>query len=246
MQGNSDRLDNFVWTSKDKTPGSWGHFWNQYGMNVINEHDFFGLVGDLECTRPDNHDGRPAMLMDSVEEEENLEADLINSTGFKVTISGDDKHTSTSSRAPKIITGTHIDYDALQKAKSNIGKAGELLVVELLREQYEGTDTVVEHTSIIKGDGYGYDISVFHSNGIEERIEVKTTKTTYVDGFYITPRELNASRQCEPESTNKYYKIYRVYNFDPVNKTANIKIYERPLKDESFRLVPTAWKVYER
>lgn len=246
MQDNSEILDNFVWTSKKKTAGSWGHFWNQYGMNVINEQDFFGLVGDLECIRPDNHDVRPAIVTDSVDEEDSVDNSVKDSTGFRVTITDGGKHMSDSGKESKIITGTHIDFNALQKAKSNIGKAGELLVVELLREQYAGTEVVVEHTSVEKGEGYGYDITVFHPDGYEECIEVKTTRTIYVDGFYITPRELNAARQCEQESAHKSYKVYRVYNYDPANKTANIKVYEGPFKDELFRFVPTAWKVYER
>lgn len=50
----------------------------------------------------------------------------------------------------------------------------------------------------------------------------------------------------EPESANKSYKVYRVYNYDAVNKTANIKVYEGPFRDETFRFLPIAWKVYER
>jgi hypothetical protein len=58
---------------------------------------------------------------------------------------------------------------------------------------------------------------------------------------------LNASRQCEIETTPaKKYQVYRVYNFDPVKKKANIKIYDGPFKDDGFRFVPTSWKVYER
>lgn len=246
IQDNSPLLDNFVWTSKDKTPGSWGHFWNQYGMNVINEHDFYGLVGDLECTSPDNHDGRPAVLVESVEEEDSVDYSVMDPTGFKVIITDSGKHMPAEDKRSKTITGTRIDYNALQKTKANIGKAGELLVVELLREQYAGTEVVVEHTSVEKGDGYGYDITIIYPDGHEDCVEVKTTKTTYVDGFYITPRELNAARQCESESANKSYKIYRVYNYDPANKTARIKVYEGPFKNEAFRFVPTAWKVYER
>lgn len=247
MQDNSELLDNFVWTSKEKKPGSWGHFWNQYGMNVIDEHDFFGLVGDLECTKPDNNNGEPASLIESVEEEESIDTTM-DSTGFKVTLMDVGKRAaSEESKQTRRITGTHIDYDALQKSKSNIGKAGELLVVELLREQYEGTNIIVEHTSVIKGDGYGYDITVIHPDGSEVRIEVKTTKSTYVDGFYITPKERNVARQCEANLVpGKSYKVYRVYNFDPVNKTASIKVYDGLFNDEAFRFVPTAWKVYER
>ena len=40
----------------------------------------------------------------------------------------------------------------------------------------------------------------------------------------FTPRELNVARQCLIEKASKWksYYIYRVYNFDPKNKTANI------------------------
>lgn len=246
VQGSSERLDEFVWTSKKKTPGSWGHFWNQYGMNVINEHDFFGLVGDLECTKPDNHDGRPALPIDSVEEEDMVEEKALDSTGFTVSISDNGKHMNVSERETRTIVGSHIDYNSLQKTKSNIGKAGEFLVVELLREKYAGSDIIVEHTSVEKGDGFGFDIAVIYPDGHEDRIEVKTTKSTYVDGFYITPRELNVARQCELENANKSYFLYRVYNYAPDSRSANIKIYEGPFRDEAFRFVPTAWKVYER
>lgn len=247
MQDNSEILDNFIWTSKEKKPGSWGHFWNQYGMNVINEHDFYGLVGDLECTKPDNHNGKPASPVELVEEEEAIDTSM-DATGYKVTLMDAGKRAGFGeTRQHTTITGTHIDYDALQRMKSNIGKAGEILVLELLREQYEGTGTIVEHTSVSKGDGCGFDITVIHPDGSEIRIEVKTTKSTYVDGFYITPKELNAARQCEVNSVpEKSYKVYRVYNFDPVNKTASIKVYDGPFSDEAFRFVPTAWKVYER
>lgn len=245
MQDKSELLDNFVWTSKVKKPGSWGHFWNQYGMNVINEHDFWGLVGELECEKPDNHDGRPATIKESNEEDDGVDESAIAPSGFNVTITDSGKRMSASAKQSKEIKGTHIDYNALHKTKANIGKGGELLVVELLREQYDGTDVIVEHTSVDKGDGYGYDITVIHPGNHEEHIEVKTTKSTFVDGFYITPKELSAARQCEADGTN-CYKIYRVYNYDPVHKTANIKVYDGPFTDEAFRFVPTAWKVYEK
>ena len=66
-------------------------------------------------------------------------------------------------------------------------------------------------------------------------------------GFYLTPRELNAARQCHYEGTKKRmsYQIYRVYNFDVKKKTANVKIYDR-FDDRDFRLAPTCWKVHIR
>lgn len=35
-------------------------------MNVINEEDFFGLVGELECTVPENHNYKPASAFEAV------------------------------------------------------------------------------------------------------------------------------------------------------------------------------------
>jgi hypothetical protein len=40
--------------------------------------------------------------------------------------------------------------------------------------------------------------------------------------------------------------VFILHQYDAVTKTANIKVYEGPFKDESFRFVPTAWKVFER
>ena len=244
IQRESKLLEDFEWTSKKKEPGSWNHFWNQYGMNVIDEHDFYGLVGELDCSVPEYHSYLPASALEAAEEDvvENID---ISPKGFDVEFADDGRNMSTSTGNRKLVTGTHINYDAVQKTKSTIGKAGELLIVELLREQFEGTDVKVEHTSVEKGDGLGYDIIVYHSNGKEDHIEVKTTKSSYVDGFYITPRELNDAHQCEVDS-NKNYLIYRVYNYDSKNKRANIKIYEGPFKDENYRFEAVSWKVYEK
>lgn len=42
-------LENFKWDSKKKKEGSWGHFWNQYGMNIISIKDFWNLVEGRNC-----------------------------------------------------------------------------------------------------------------------------------------------------------------------------------------------------
>lgn len=240
IQGETKVLEEFEWSSKEKKKGTWGHFWNQYGMNVINEQDFFGLVGELDCTVPGNYNVLPATSVEYAEEDRVTVSEL-DSTGFQVDISDD----AVSGRMPissgiQKVSGKHIDYVELENTKSTLGKAGELLVVEMLREQLEPMEAMIEHTSLFKGDGYGYDIKIIYKDGHETHIEVKTTKSSYIDGFYVTPRELNASRQLED------YQIYRVYNFDPVNKRANIKIYNAPFTDEEFRFVPVSWKVHLR
>lgn len=237
VQGETKLLEQFEWTSKTKEKGSWGHFWNQYGMNVIDEHDFFGLVGEQEFMVPGDCNYRPATITESAEEDATVND--IDATGFQVDITDD----NVSGRMPipngetKII-GTHIDYSARERKNATLGKAGELLVLEMLREKLDSSEAIIEHTSVFKGDGLGYDIKIIYKDGHETHIEVKTTTKPYIDGFYITPSELNASRKHED------YQVYRVYNFDSVHKRANIKIYQTPFKDEEFRFAPVSWKVY--
>ena len=246
-QETSIRLEDFEWTSKKKENG-WSHFWNQYGMNVIDEHDFFGLVGDMEFIGTGNTNPFNAVVSEAAEELSESDA-AFDVKGFQIKIEQDE-----SDRAPEIkpdinkpLSGRHVNFKKIQEGKTSIGKAGEYLVLEMLREQYEGTDTMIEHVAETEGDGFGYDIKVTTPDKKEIRIEVKTTKESYIDGFYLTPRELNAARQCllVEASKTKSYHIYRVYNFDAKKKTANIKIYDF-FDDRNFRLAPTCWKVHIR
>ena len=247
-QTTSAFLEEFEWTSKKKEKGSWSHFWNQYGMNVIDEHDFFGLVGDLEYIGMGNTNPFNAQVSEAAEEMDTADEGF-DAEGFQINI--DD---SGSMLAPDIkhdvttkLTGRHVDFAKLHESKISIGKAGEYLVLEMLREQYEGTGAMVEHIAETEGDGFGYDIKITTVGKKEIRVEVKTTKGPYVDGFYLTPRELNAARQCLFVEASKWmsYHIYRVYNFDPKNKTANVKIFNH-FDDKDFRLAPTCWKVHIR
>lgn len=247
-QTTSKRLEDFEWTSKKKELGSWSHFWNQYGMNVIDEHDFFGLVGDMEYIGTGNTNPYNARVAEAAEEISEAGPGF-EVEGFQVSIdeNEDNKTPKIKHDVNKKLTGRHIDFKKLQDSKTSVGDAGELLVLEMLREQYEGTETIIEHMSKTVGDGLGYDIKVTTPDKHEIRIEVKTTKELYVDGFYLTPRELNAARQCLSVEASKRmsYHIYRVYNFDAKKKTANIKIYEK-FDDKDFRLAPTCWKVHIR
>lgn len=247
-QTTSTFLEEFEWTSKKKEKGSWSHFWNQYGMNVIDEHDFFGLVGDLEYIGTGNTNPFDAQVSEAAEEMDTAK-DGFDVDGFQINIDDDG-----STLAPDVkhdvtqkLTGRHVDFTQLQESRTSIGKAGEYLVLEMLRERYEGTGAVIEHIAENEGDGFGYDIKITTVDKKEIRIEVKTTKEPYIDGFYLTPRELNAARQCLPVEVSKRmsYHIYRVYNFDPMKKTANVKIFDH-FDDKDFRLAPTCWKVHIR
>lgn len=74
-----------------------------------------------------------------------------------------------------------VDYVALQIENSNLGKLGELLVVEWEKKTLrqcgrQDLASQVEHVSETLGDGVGYDILSFDKYGNEKYIEVKTTK----------------------------------------------------------------------
>lgn len=248
-QSTSDFLENFVWTSKKKEPGSWAHFWNQYGMNLIDEHDFWGLVDQLDFTTPINTNTSAPTIMEATEEFAEV-SDKLDIDGFELNIENEeDQKTMPTNNIKKTrkLTGTHIDYKELQKTKSSIGKAGEYLVLEMLREQFDGQNVIIEHVAESEGDGLGYDIRLTFPNKRVTYIEVKTTNSAYIDGFYITPCELNVAQQCQQEENSKWksYDIYRVYNFDPKKKTANIKVFEHFNADE-FKLAPTSWKVISK
>ena len=246
LEQGEDFLETFEWTSKKKEKGSWARFFNQYGMNVIDAHDFYGLVGDQEFIGTGNTNPYGAGIYEASEELSEAEPEF-EVEGFQVSFDEDNENKAPEGKydVNKKLTGRHVDFKKLQNKKTYIGDAGELLVLEMLREQYEGTDTIIEHVSKTEGDGVGYDIRVTTPDKHVIMIEVKTTKESYVDGFYLTPRELNAARRClfVEASKRMSYHIYRVYNFDAKKKTANIKIYEK-FDDKDFRLAPTCWKVH--
>ena len=64
----------------------------------------------------------------------------------------------------------------------------------------------IEHTSVLVGDGPGYDIKSFNSDGSFRYIEVKTTRGGINTGFFMSSSELTKSRIIEG------YYLYRVYD----------------------------------
>ena len=229
-------LEGFKWKFKERPEGSWLRFWNQYGMNVICKEDFFNLVGDLDCTIPQTYTTTQPSIIEAAEENEVVP--VIN----KVTFSADDESLSkfnkkTGKRKLKV---TNIDFSKQHLKNMKLGELGELMVVELLKENMDSSCDI-EHSSKVIGDGLGYDIKLTFSYGKTIYIEVKTTKANCADGFYITPNEQRFAQQC---GEKEEYFIYRVYNFK--EGTASLKIYNGPISESEFNLVPTAFKVYAK
>ncbi len=100
--------------------------------------------------------------------------------------------------------------DAMNAA---LGRAGELFVVsfEQARLEREGHSRLagqVEHVSVTQGDGLGFDVLSFETDGRERLIEVKTTSFGQFTPFFVSPNELTVS-----QSRAHQYSLYRLFAF---------------------------------
>lgn len=119
------------------------------------------------------------------------------------------------------VTTTNVSFNGsitnhIQNNKENkrIGDLGELFVIQLEKEKLLQANkpklaNKVAHHAKDKGDGLGYDVLSFDTEGNKMFIEVKATKSNKNTPFFITRNELERSKQ---EQDNFF--IYRVYNFN--------------------------------
>ena len=133
---------------------------------------------------------------------------------------------------------TKINFEEVNKKNKDLGTAGELLAFE-----YEQNRLVSEHipynaeyVANTIGDGLGYDILSYDKDGNEIHIEIKTTRTSNEYGFFMSKREIE-------ESLRSRYKIYRVYNFDEENKSADMKIIDGEVTEKNFVMEATNYRI---
>jgi hypothetical protein len=105
------------------------------------------------------------------------------------------------------------DYLAREARNQSLGFAGEEFVVQfehwrLVQMGENKLADRVEHVSRSKGDGLGYDVLSFDSDGRERLIEVKTTSFGRDTPFFVTRGELALSKM-EPEQ----FRLYRLFDF---------------------------------
>lgn len=102
-----------------------------------------------------------------------------------------------------------------QEARNcSLGLAGELLVVEyeklrLASLNQEKLADRVEHVSVERGDGAGFDVRSFDESGKDLFIEVKTTRFRKESPFFISSNEVSFSRE-----NAERYSLYRLYAFE--------------------------------
>ncbi len=105
------------------------------------------------------------------------------------------------------------DYVAQEARNSELGEAGELLVMqyEEFRLRSSGMKSLaerIEHVSESRGDGLGYDILSFEPNGKERFIEVKTTAFAKETPFYASRNEVSFSQEALDQ-----FHLYRLFQF---------------------------------
>lgn len=105
------------------------------------------------------------------------------------------------------------DRTATDARNRALGLAGEEAVVnaevKLLKDAGRADLAAnVRHVAKEEGDGAGYDVLSFATDGSPKHIEVKATRYGAGAAFYITSNEV-AYSQTHPES----YHLYRLFNF---------------------------------
>lgn len=116
-----------------------------------------------------------------------------------------------------------VDYLEREARNSSLGRAGEEFVLNferarLIQANRESLASRVEHTSVAEGDGAGFDIRSFETDGSDRLIEVKTTAYGKQTPILLSTNELAMSRVHRSS-----YHLYRPFRFraDPRLFTVN-------------------------
>lgn len=168
---------------------------------------------------------------DTQTDEENRRAKKTISRGNKLP-------TKTTNSTAKFRKPKKINYAKRDSENRALGLAGEMAIMKYEVEKLESIGrkdlaAKVVHTSVVQGDGAGYDIQSFNEVGDTIYIEVKTTKGDIDTEFFISPNEVAFNM-----SNNNAY-IYRVYNFDSESES----FYVIDNVEELFELKATNYKV---
>lgn len=136
-----------------------------------------------------------------------------------------------------------IDYVKLAKSNSIIGKIGEKFVLniikkELIEKGYSNWAKEVRHVSEKDGDGLGYDILAYNTNGEKVFIEVKSTTLGINSSFFMSYNE----REFALNNENSY-KLYRVFDLNLTTGIGDYYIMDRNIKDE-FHFVTDTYRVF--
>lgn len=123
------------------------------------------------------------------------------------------EHRAEEPRPTYVRRGIKRDYFEREARNRSLGSAGERFIVQY--EQWRlaqlGVGQLadrVEHVAATKGDGFGYDVLSFETDGRERFIEVKTTAHDAATPFFVSVNEVEFARERAEQ-----FRLYRVYHF---------------------------------
>lgn len=124
------------------------------------------------------------------------------------------------------------DYLEREARNISLGKAGEEFVLNFEHFRLYGLGQKkladkIEHVSVNKGDGMGYDILSFELDGRERYIEVKTTAFSKETPFFISRGEI----QFAKDNADQFH-LYRLFEFRKAPK-----LFDLPGKVENHCLI---------
>ena len=109
--------------------------------------------------------------------------------------------------------GVKRDYFERESRNRSLGTAGERFIVQF--EQWRlaqlGVGRLadrVEHVAETQGDGLGYDVLSFETDGRERFIEVKTTAHDAATPFFVSSNEVAFAKEVSDR-----FRLYRLYHF---------------------------------
>jgi len=114
---------------------------------------------------------------------------------------------------PLLFKGTKRDYLEREAQNQSLGLAGEQFIVQfehwrLIALGQPRLADKVDHVSQSKGDGLGYDVLSYESDGKERFIEVKTTTFGRDTPFFVSRGELALSSVAKEQ-----FHLYRLFEF---------------------------------
>ena len=121
-----------------------------------------------------------------------------------------------------VLKGKILNHEQNDREKKRVGDLGELLVLDYEEARLKALkiNKLPIHESKCTGDGLGYDILSYNDSGEKIYIEVKTTKNSANQPFYITRNELECSKIHDT-----HYYIYRLFDYDEKKDEAEFFIY---------------------
>ena len=123
------------------------------------------------------------------------------------------QHQAKEAMNPLLFRAVKRDYLEREAQNRSLGLAGEAFVVQfehwrLAQMGKQRLADRVEHVSVSRGDGLGYDVLSFESDGKERLIEVKTTTFGRDTPFFVSRGELALSQGAKDQ-----FHLYRLFEF---------------------------------